>query len=111
MLFKILCICLGNLVAIKQISKRHTSDSIFQREMDAFLHIRMAGDHPNICGLRENFDEGDYYYLVLDLIQGKFRTNLPRGGLSNPPGRTIAVRCSGSSWICRRQKLVETIDC
>lgn len=63
-------VCLGNLVAIKQISKQHTSDSTFQREMDAFLHIRMAGDHPNICGLRENFDEGNYYYLVLDLVQG-----------------------------------------
>ena len=38
--------------------------------MDAFLHIRKSGGHPNICGLRENFDEGDYYYLILDLVQG-----------------------------------------
>lgn len=26
--------------------------------------------HPNICGLQENFDEGEHYYLVLDLVNG-----------------------------------------
>jgi len=24
--------------------------------------------HPNICGLRENFDEGNYFYFSLDLV-------------------------------------------
>lgn len=60
----------GELVAVKKISKRFTCDSSVKGEMDAFLHIRQAGDHPNICGLHENFEEGDYYYLVLDLVQG-----------------------------------------
>eukprot|EP00536_Pseudo-nitzschia_multiseries_P003353 jgi/Psemu1/185678/e_gw1.51.59.1 len=60
----------GDLAAVKEISKEYTNDSSFQREMDAFLHIRKAGGHPNICGMRENFDEGDFYYLVLDLVQG-----------------------------------------
>ena len=59
----------GELVAVKKISKRFTCDSSVKGEMDAFLHIRQAGDHPNICGLHENFEEGDYYYLVLDLVQ------------------------------------------
>ena len=57
-------------VAVKKISKKFTDDSSFQREMNAFLHIRERGGHPNICGLRENFDEGDYFYLVLDLVSG-----------------------------------------
>jgi serine/threonine protein kinase len=56
--------------AVKQISKQYTNDTTFQREMDAFMHMRKWGGHPNICGLRENFDEGDFYYLILDLIQG-----------------------------------------
>jgi serine/threonine protein kinase len=60
----------GELVAVKKISKQHTDDSSFQQEMNAFHQIRMAGNHPNICGLRENFDEGQYYYLVLDLVRG-----------------------------------------
>lgn len=57
-------------VAIKKIPKQFTSDTNFQREMHALLHIRRYGGHPNICGLRENFDEGSYYYLVLDLVAG-----------------------------------------
>ena len=38
--------------------------------MEALLHIRQHGGHPNICRLRENFDEGQYYYLILDLVSG-----------------------------------------
>ena len=58
------------LVAIKKIPKQFTSDSNFQHEMEALLHIRQHGKHPNICGLRENFEEGPFYYLVLDLVSG-----------------------------------------
>jgi hypothetical protein len=57
-------------VAIKKISKRATDDVSFQREMDALMHIREHGGHPHICGLRANYDQGDYYYLVLDLVSG-----------------------------------------
>ncbi|KAG7361395.1 serine/threonine protein kinase [Nitzschia inconspicua] len=60
----------GEMVAIKKISKKHTNDTTFQQEMNAFHQIRMNGNHPNICGLRENFDEGQYFYLVMDLISG-----------------------------------------
>ena len=60
----------GELVAIKKIPKNLTSDATFQQEMEALLHIRQHGRHPNICSLRENFEEGHYYYLVLDLISG-----------------------------------------
>lgn len=57
-------------VAVKKISKEFTNDASFQKEMNALLHIRQFGGHPYICGLRENFDEGDHYYLVLDLVSG-----------------------------------------
>jgi hypothetical protein len=60
----------GEKVALKQISKKYTDNVAFQREMDAFLHLRRAGGHPNICGLHENFDEGNYFYFSLDLISG-----------------------------------------
>lgn len=60
----------GEQVALKKIPKKFTDDVGFQREMDALLHIRQAGGHPNICALRENFDEGRHYYLALDLITG-----------------------------------------
>ena len=57
-------------VAVKKISKALTDNVAFTREMDALLHLRQNGGHPNICGLRENFDEDEFYYLVLDLITG-----------------------------------------
>lgn len=60
----------GEQVAVKKIPKKFTDDAGFQREMDALLHVREAGGHPNICALRENFEEGRHYFLALDLITG-----------------------------------------
>jgi Protein kinase domain len=60
----------GDRVAVKKICKTLTDNTTFQREMEALLHIRQSGGHPNICGLRENFDERGFYYLVLDLVAG-----------------------------------------
>ena len=60
----------GQKYALKKISKRLTNKASFMQEIDALMHIRESGGHPNICRLRENFDEGGYYYLVLDLISG-----------------------------------------
>jgi predicted Ser/Thr protein kinase len=60
----------GEMVAVKKISKKYTNDTSFQQEMNAFHQIRMNGNHPNLCGLHENFDEGQYFYLVMDLISG-----------------------------------------
>jgi serine/threonine protein kinase len=60
----------GEHVAVKKIPKELTDNVSFQREMDALLHLRDNGGHPNICGLRENFEEGEHFYLVLDLISG-----------------------------------------
>lgn len=60
----------GQKVAVKQINKRMTSLPSFQREMDALLLLRESGGHPHICSMHENFDEGDYYFIVMDLISG-----------------------------------------
>lgn len=60
----------GEAVACKKICKTYTDDIGFQREMEAFLHLRSNGGHPNIIRLRENFDEGGDYYLIMDLISG-----------------------------------------
>lgn len=57
-------------VAIKKISKRFTNNEAFQREMDNLLFLEQTGGHPSICQLREHFDSEEYYYLVLDLVQG-----------------------------------------
>uniref|UniRef100_A0A7S2L4Y7 Protein kinase domain-containing protein n=1 Tax=Skeletonema marinoi TaxID=267567 RepID=A0A7S2L4Y7_9STRA len=60
----------GERVAIKRIPKKLASHEDFQREMEALLRIQKWGGHPHICALREHFDEGGYYYLILDLVEG-----------------------------------------
>jgi len=57
-------------VAVKKIGKKHTNAAELQLEMRALMHLRDSGGHPNICSLREHFVEGDYYYLILDLVAG-----------------------------------------
>ena len=57
-------------VAVKKISKKLTNAAELQLEMRALLHLRDSGGHPNICSLRENFSEGEFYYLILDLVSG-----------------------------------------
>lgn len=56
--------------AVKKIYKQYTDNITFQREMDALIHLREQGGHPHICGLHENYNENQYYYLLLDLIVG-----------------------------------------
>ena len=57
-------------VALKQISKKHTKDAHFQREMKAMIYIRSQGGHPHLCSLHEHFNSPKYYYVVLDYIGG-----------------------------------------
>jgi len=84
--------------AVKQITKEYTCDASFQREMDAFLHIRRSGGHPNICGLRENFNEGNYFYLVLDLIEGgEMFDHLIKDGAYSEADASRLVREVGSA--------------
>ena len=60
----------GERVALKRIPKKLASREDFQREMEALLRIQKWGGHPHICRLHEHFDEGGYYYLILDLVEG-----------------------------------------
>lgn len=60
----------GERVALKRIPKKLASREDFQREMEALLRIQKWGGHPHICALREHFDEGGHYCLILDLVEG-----------------------------------------
>ena len=99
-------------VALKRIPKKLASREDFQREMEALLRIQKWGGHPhiwlvyyscssfNVCvyayityndlfiyyissALHEHFDEGGYYYLILDLVEGKQKLIVHNG--HNPP--------------------------
>ena len=97
-------------VALKRIPKKLASREDFQREMEALLRIQKWGGHPHIwlvifqsylfmfgmqyrfclilfiiifSALHEHFDEGGYYYLILDLVEGKQKLIVHNG--HNPP--------------------------
>ncbi len=60
----------GEKLALKKIPKKFTDSASFQNEMNALLQVRRNGGHPNICSLRENFEDDKYYYVLLDLVSG-----------------------------------------
>ena len=80
----------GNSVAVKQIHKRFTDEDSFQREMDSLMLVKDHGGHPNLVGMRENFDQGDHFYIVLDLVEGQevFQALCSKGPFSE-----VSVSC------------------
>ena len=60
----------GEKVALKKISRRYTNTKGFKTETDALLRIFDNGGHPNISGLRDIYEDHNYYYLILDLVSG-----------------------------------------
>mmetsp|Transcript_17481 Transcript_17481/g.37780 ORF Transcript_17481/g.37780 Transcript_17481/m.37780 type:complete len:799 (-) Transcript_17481:259-2655(-) len=60
----------GERHALKMIPKEFTDEESFQKEIDALMRVRLSGSHPNICRLKENFDQRGNFYLVMDLISG-----------------------------------------
>lgn len=60
----------GDGVAMKKIPKKLTDNTSFQNEVNALVQVRNNGGHPHICSLKEIFEDGRYYYMVLDLVSG-----------------------------------------
>lgn len=60
----------GEKVAIKKISRHYTDSSSFKAETDALQRIFDNGGHPNISGLRDMYEDQNFYYLILDLVTG-----------------------------------------
>lgn len=60
----------GEKVALKKITRHYTNASAFKTETDALLRIYDNGGHPNISGLRDMYEDHNFYYLILDLVTG-----------------------------------------
>ena len=58
------------IVALKNISKKYTDSQYFQQEVEAMLYIQERGGHPHVISLHEHFEDGDFFILILDFIQG-----------------------------------------
>ena len=59
----------GVVVALKAIDNNSTDDSDFQREIHALTLLSKPG-HPHVCRLYSQHEDGKYYYLEMELIEG-----------------------------------------
>jgi len=60
----------GEVVALKDISKKFTDSKYFQQEVEAMLYIQEKGGHPRVITLHEHFEDKDKFILILDFIRG-----------------------------------------
>jgi calcium-dependent protein kinase len=60
------CKATGAIRAIKSMAKSNTESVHFSTEIEIMRHL----DHPNIVKLYETFEDGKFYYLVLELCTG-----------------------------------------
>lgn len=68
--YQAVCKDTGEVVALKNISKKYTDSQYFQQEVEAMLYIQERGGHPRVITLHEHFEDGDSYVLILDFIRG-----------------------------------------
>ncbi|MFW6677890.1 Stk1 family PASTA domain-containing Ser/Thr kinase [Lacrimispora sp. AGF001] len=68
--YKALCHKLNRLVAIKVLKEEFSSDSNFvgKFKMEAQSAARLS--HPNIVNIYDVVDEGDFHFIVMELIEG-----------------------------------------
>src|SRR5205823_504360 len=62
---------LGREVAIKMLSEQLASDSAFRQRFEREAVHVAALKHPNIVTVYDAGSEGDTYYIVMELVEGK----------------------------------------
>eukprot|EP00903_Cladosiphon_okamuranus_P011878 g11157.t1 len=80
----------------------------FLHELSALKAIHDAGGHPNIEGMREMFEDDQYYYLVLELVSGGelFEHLIRHGAYSEQTAATILRDLAGALRFLHRKGIV-----
>ena len=69
--YKARCRVLNRYVAIKILRDEFTTDAEFIKRFECEAQAAASLSHPNIVGIYDVANEGDLYYIVMELIQGK----------------------------------------
>ena len=69
--YKAKCHVLNRYVAVKVLRDEFTTDTEFIRRFEAEAQSAASLTHPNIVSIYDVGNEGDLYYIVMELIQGK----------------------------------------
>lgn len=69
--YKAKCHVLNRYVAVKVLRDEFTTDTEFIRRFEVEAQSAASLTHPNIVSIYDVGNEGDLYYIVMELIQGK----------------------------------------
>ena len=69
--YKAKCHVLNRYVAVKVLRDEFTTDTEFIKRFEAEAQSAASLTHPNIVSIYDVGNEGDLYYIVMELIQGK----------------------------------------
>lgn len=69
--YKAKCHVLNRYVAVKILRDEFTTDSEFVRRFNTEAQAAASLTHPNIVSIYDVGNEGNVYYIVMELIQGK----------------------------------------
>ena len=87
----------GEIMAIKQVSKKHMStkavEALSRRVKDEAELLRIAGEHRSICSYKELFEGNDAWYIVTELARGgELFDRLVERGAYNAVGAASVMR-------------------
>ena len=69
--YKARCKVLNRYVAIKILRDEFTTDAEFIKRFNSEAQAAASLSHPNIVGVYDVANEGDLYYIVMELVKGK----------------------------------------
>ena len=88
---------LGRTVAIKVLATGHGEDETFRERFFREASISSRLRHPNTVRIFDYGNEGDTFFIVMELLQGRTLTQVIRDEGPMPPARVIAL----ARQICR----------
>lgn len=98
--YKAKCHVLNRYVAVKILRDEFTTDAEFVRRFNTEAQAAASLTHPNIVSIYDVGNEGNVYYIVMELIQGKTLKEIITEDRS--PTLEMGSKCSNSNCICFR---------
>ena len=106
--YKARCNVLNRYVAIKILRDEFTTDSEFIRRFNTEAQAAASLTHPNIVSIYDVGNEGDLYYIVMELIQGKTLKEIitEDGALTWKWSVNIAIQIASALEAAHRNNIV-----
>ncbi len=106
--YKAKCHVLNRYVAIKILKDEFTTDSDFIRRFNTEAQAAASLTHPNIVSIYDVGNEGNLYYIVMELIQGKTLKEIINedGKLSWKWSVNIAIQIASALEVAHKNNII-----